>query len=103
MSALRVRLSIVQLMVVVAVVGLSVWAELMWQRRAFMLERALVAEDRASDFVEQRDCLDRYEGTDRLGMYRRLADHWTAIARKYRHAAARPWLLIEPDPPQPRD
>jgi hypothetical protein len=101
MSALRVRCTIVQLMVAVAVSALLIWAEQMWERRAFLLERALVAEDRASDYIERRDCLDRHEGTDRPGMYRRLGDHWTAIARKYRHAAASPWLLVEPDSPQP--
>ena len=29
------------------------------------------------------------------------ADHHAAMARKYEHAARYPWLLVEPDPPEP--
>jgi hypothetical protein len=29
------------------------------------------------------------------------ADHHAAMAHKYEHAARYPWLLVEPDPPEP--
>jgi hypothetical protein len=29
------------------------------------------------------------------------ANHHTAMAHKYEHAARYPWLLVEPDPPEP--
>jgi hypothetical protein len=31
----------------------------------------------------------------------RLADYHEGLARKYERASARPWLLVDPDPPEP--
>jgi hypothetical protein len=32
---------------------------------------------------------------------RKQSDYHAALARKYRYAASRPWITIEPDPPEP--
>jgi hypothetical protein len=33
---------------------------------------------------------------------RRRAAFWIALKQKYERAAARPWLPVEPDPPEPK-
>jgi hypothetical protein len=33
---------------------------------------------------------------------RRLAGYYATLRRKYEQAAARPWLPVEPDPPEPQ-
>ena len=55
-------------------------------------ERA-IAPARRRLLVESR----RREG-ERL---RKQSDYHAALARKYRYAASRPWITIEPDPPEP--
>jgi hypothetical protein len=36
-----------------------------------------------------------------IAFFSRLAGYHAAMARKYWHAADRPWLPVEPDPPPP--
>jgi hypothetical protein len=34
-------------------------------------------------------------------LFERNREHYAALERKYRYAAAHPWLGVEPDPPEP--
>jgi hypothetical protein len=86
--------------VAVATAGLVLGAMRLADRRAYFLTRAEVEADRADDYAHGRACLsDEY---DVPGMYERLRDHYLGLARKYRFAARRPWLPVEPDPKPPR-
>jgi hypothetical protein len=94
-----VRFTIRLMMVAVAVVALVMAAERLAKRRAYLLRRAEVDADRARDWANYTSCL-RPE-YDKPGMYEKMRDYWLANARKYRLAADRPWLPVEPDAPQP--
>jgi hypothetical protein len=83
----------------VVVVAIALWAKRLADRRVYYLSRALVEADRASDYANGRACLR--EEYDVEGMYERLRDHYSQLARKYRLAANRPWLPVEPDPEAP--
>jgi hypothetical protein len=99
MKRSSMRFTIRRTMLAVAAAGVILGAERLSQRRAYFLERAAVDADRASDFDMGRVCLaDEF---DNDAVYVKLRAHWAAMARKYRLAAARPWLPVEPDPPQP--
>jgi hypothetical protein len=99
MRLARVRFTVRRTMIAVAVVALGGWGVRLAQWRAYCLTRAEVDASRAEDYAMRTACLrDEY---NRPGMYQRLHDHWAALARKYRGAAARPWLPVAPDPPQP--
>jgi hypothetical protein len=37
----------------------------------------------------------------RMEEHYRLMDHYEALKLKYERAARRPWLPVEPDPPEP--
>jgi hypothetical protein len=86
-------------MIAVATAALVLGAKRLADRRAYFLTRAEVWADRADDYANGRACLrDEY---DVEGMYEKLLDHSLGLARKYRLAANRPWLPVEPDPPSP--
>jgi hypothetical protein len=83
----------------VAIVGLALGGKRLADRRAYFLTRAEVEADRADDYANGRACLrDEY---DVEGMYEKLRDHYLGLAHKYRLAANRPWLPVEPDPELP--
>lgn len=96
----RVRFTVRWMMVAVAVVASVAGGERLAQRRAYFLEMAEIEEDRANDYVICPPCLR--EEYDKPGMYEKLANFYSARARIYRQAAARPWLAVEPDPPRPK-
>jgi hypothetical protein len=83
----------------VAAVALSLGAERLAERRAYFLIRAEVEADRADDFVNGRACLR--EEYDKEGMYEKLRDYYLGLALKYRLAADRPWISVQPDPDPP--
>jgi len=87
-------------MIAVAIAALALGAKRLADRRACFLTRAEVEADRADDYANGRACLK--EGYDVPGMYEKLRDHYLGLARKYRLAASRPWLPVEPDPPEPK-
>jgi hypothetical protein len=88
-------------MIAVAVVAIALWsAKRLAERRAYFLTRAEVEADRACVYQMGSACLN--EEYDVPGMYRRLREHCSPLARKYRVAASRPWLPVEPDPEPPR-
>ncbi len=69
------------------------------ERRDYYSTRAEVENDRADDFVHGRTCLlEKYHVP---GAYETLCDYHMGLARKYRLAANRPWLAVEPDPHLP--
>jgi hypothetical protein len=95
----RVRFALRWMMIAVAVVALVMAAERLVKWRAHLLRRAEVDADRATDWANYSFCL-RPE-YNKPGMYEKMRDYWLASARKYRLAADRPWLPVEPDAPQP--
>jgi hypothetical protein len=79
----------------VAVMALLLGAQRFVERRAYFLTRAEVEADRAADLIHGRACLrDEF---CKEGFPEKLRDHYLALARKYRLAADRPWLPVEPD------
>ena len=99
MRVCRLRLTVRRIMAAVAVVALMLAAERLVERRAYLLERAEIDADRASDYVNGMVCPT--EEFNKPGMYDKMRDYWLESARKYRLAAARPWLPVEPDAPEP--
>ena len=94
------RMSTRHWFLVIVVVAAALWAKRLTDRRACYLTRAEVEADRADDYANGRACLK--DGYAIAGMNERLRDHYSQLARKYRLAANRPWLPIEPDPEAPR-
>jgi hypothetical protein len=44
----------------------------------------------------------RSDDAPEIAREQRLADHWGSLMKKYRRLADRPWLPVEPDPPEPK-
>jgi hypothetical protein len=87
-------------MIAVATAAPVLGAKRLADRRAYFLMRAEVEADRANDYANCLPCLN--EEYDVPGMYEKLRDHYLGLARKYRLAANRPWLPVEPDPEGPK-
>ena len=83
----------------VAIVGVALGGKRLADRRAYFLTRAEVEADRANDYASGRACLSAEYDVE--GMYEKLRDHHLRLARKYRLAANRPWLSVDPDPVPP--
>jgi hypothetical protein len=74
-------------------------------RRAAMFRKSIVSKERTA-----RDC-EAYGGERMLQVARdyraeaklcvKLADYHARLIPKYEHAAAHPWLPVDPDPPEP--
>lgn len=94
------RFRIRTMMVAVAIAGLAFGTDRLARRRAYYDQRAEIWQERADDFVTGTGVCLREE-LDRPGMYMKLYEHNLALAKKYREVARRPWLPVEPDPPQP--
>jgi hypothetical protein len=114
----RPRFTIRRLMVVVAVVATMLTAEKMrrawWERSLKAAEYAAEAKSWSEDaskvermMVKPRsrsDPASRQRLADLDGVARNYRDHersYRELASKYTRAAARPWLPIEHDPPDP--
>ena len=102
-------------MIAVAVVGLviggGVWLK---QRRDYFLSLAQSHQKEVASSTARGEALKSRLGcTSGMtieeimhlhGDYDRMmdrADHHASLARKYERAARYPWLLVEPDPPEP--
>ena len=102
-------------MIAVAAIGLmiggGVWLE---QRRDYFLTLARSHQKEVATSTARGKALkSRFGGTSGMTNeeimhihrdYDRMmdrADHHASLARKYEHAAGYPWLLVEPDPPEP--
>ena len=103
----RPRITVRRLMIAVALIALGMgvgrvaWLGITYRRRAdWHAVRHEIARDRVV-------WAERMVGRGYLAPGAKLAaeseaDYHAALGRKYEHAAARPWLPVEPDPPGPR-
>jgi hypothetical protein len=102
-------------MVAVVMIGLmiggGVWLK---QRRHYFLSLAQSHQKEVASSTARGQALKSRLSTtsgmsdeDIMHLYRDYtrmmdrADHHAAMARKYERAARYPWLLVEPDPPEP--
>jgi hypothetical protein len=101
----RVRFTVRRLMAVVAVLAVLLGAG------AEVVRLARLAEDyrqRAKYFVAAEDVRNLTVAAERMvdpGAARkpdRIAAHYAQLRRRYERAAARPWLPVAPDPPEPK-
>jgi hypothetical protein len=83
------RFSIRGIMIIVALVALLMGGVLWLQERRERLR--LISIRHAMQWAE----MERAERTEALGTYHR------AMWIKYRSASHRPWMPVEPDPPEP--
>src|SRR4051794_29234234 len=99
----RFRLRTLLILVAVAAVGL--WAERMWRRSASMRQKAALW---AKIEAEDREMADRLQSrwvdslawvVDNIEALREEAERAGRLRAKYERAAMRPWLPVEPDPP----
>jgi hypothetical protein len=92
-------------MMITAASAILMGSERMVSRRACFLRRAEAWASRAHDFTENRGliCLkDESLNRERRSIYiDRMRDLSATLERKYRRAASRPWLRVDPDPPFP--
>jgi hypothetical protein len=91
MRLLRMQLTIRRMMIAVAVVGVAFSIPAALRRRSEAFARISAAHFRAADGLNPPRSHARV----------RLADWHILLGWKYRAAAARPWLTVEPDPPPP--
>jgi hypothetical protein len=95
------RMTVCRWMLGIAIVSLLLAAQRLAERRAYFLMRAEVEADRADDYIKRHVCLELLKDEyDRERVYKKLGNHYLGLARKYRLAADRPWLQVEPDPPE---
>jgi hypothetical protein len=94
----RPRPTIRWMMIVVAVAALlmggAVGVQRLPHRRATFLSRATYHEGKVRFYWHMR-------GMDSRARRLRI-DYHGAMSRKYRAAALKPWLPVEPDPPEPQ-
>jgi len=115
----QVRFTVRRAMIVVALAAFMLAGFRAWQWRAHYLERASSYGATANDCADAAAWLellrDDTEEKARRGdlswkdsavnlrreaeKTRRWSAYWDQLRRKYKAAAARPWLPIEPDPP----
>jgi hypothetical protein len=110
MRLLRVRFTIWRLMIAIAIIGLPLGLiaeeEEVRQRRLSESYRSLAAYHESRTVASIACSRTRCTFTDHRGRIMRsdevrASDWHRRLAEKYRHAAARPWLPVEPDPPLP--
>jgi hypothetical protein len=113
MSPPRFRLR--TLLVAVAVAAVAMGAMLMLQRAAAYrrlaerhAERERMHRDSAALATAEAEDLAERGSADGAALWRERVDDNAAkaarsaeLSRKYLHAAAHPWLAVEPDPPPP--
>jgi hypothetical protein len=102
----RVRFTIGRLMFAVAVVGLLLGAIVgVENRRRRFLALASIHRAKMIAWEEVGSSEASRERFDISGRKVSLeADRWhSQMAEKYKRAAERPWLPVEPDPPEPED
>jgi hypothetical protein len=103
----RVRFSIRRLLVAVALFALVFAGEEATRRRWESLAsvyrgKAGRCEHVALVALHSSD-LEAARGNDsEMRKLKRIVDHHVALARKYQHAARRPWVPVAPDPPEPK-
>jgi hypothetical protein len=100
MRLLRARFTLRQMMAVVAVVGVALWAGRMLWLSAGYREKA---RRYPLGLLGATPILMGPHGVHSLGYRRPDRVRWEeAMAENYLRAARYPWLPVEPDPPEPR-
>ena len=96
----RVRFTVRRMMVAVAILAVLMGGMLGAWRRQERFMRLSRAHSAKAGWLEMeafgpRSVMNRAERSAAMN-----AVHWhDAVAWRYRHAASRPWLTVEPDPP----
>ena len=109
MALPRMRFTIRRLMVAVAVLAMVIGAiEGLRRRRESFEERAKMFAQKVSDAFndEQNYRMSHRSSTfaydpRTTSAYNQLVEHYSALQEKYQQAAARPWLPVAPDAPEP--
>ena len=104
----RLRFKLRWLMVAVAVVALGVWGERMRRASSAYREQAefyryLLTTPRNNPSTSEGASVAEksLDIATEVARERRLMHYIEAMLAKYEHAARRPWLPVEPDPPEP--
>ena len=103
MQLSRVRFTVRRLMLLLVVVALLLAGEATRRRWDSF---ASACRTKAGSF-EHRALVTRHSYQAAIGnvpmnrKLKRIEDHYVALARKYEHAARRPWLPVAPDLPEP--
>lgn len=90
-------------MAVVAVV-LAVADQLRRRRESFQLRAEAYRRKASAVYLEEqaaRTTARFNHDPQTTAAYFRLVEHYDALRAKYERAAARPWWLVGPDPPEP--
>lgn len=102
MSLLRVRFTVRSMMVGVAIggllLGLGTW---LWHRSVQFRGVAEYHNRLALESLGRGYEVDPSGGTVHVSVRTPRSDYHDRRMRKYRQAAARPWLPVESDPPEP--
>ncbi len=105
----RVRFSLRWMMAAVAAVAMVAAAgEGLRRRRESFEQRAEIFAQKVSDEIiaeqnyrsNHRSVNMGYDSRTSVAHYQ-LLEHYDALRDKYNRAAARPWLSVAPDPPEP--
>ena len=109
MRPLRVRFSLRWMMAAVAAVAMVVAAGegLRRRRESFELRAEIFAQKVSDEIVAEQNYRSNHR-SDNMGYdprtsaaHYQFVDHYDALRGKYNRAAARPWLSVAPDPPEP--
>ena len=101
-AMLRPRLKLPHVMALVAILALAIWLGVMLKRshdfRVLAAEQA-EAEQLSMAYADEARGMNGDE--QRVARGEQMAAYHRALKEKYDRAAGRPWLSVEPDPPEP--
>ena len=91
----RVRFTVRRMMVAVAIMGIAFG----------MIDRHYRFKKMANHHLSELRCLDIEQSLDikrPSPFFLALVDYHASLSKKYAKAARYPWLLVGPDPPEPK-
>ena len=93
----RVRFTVRRMMIAVMITAVLIWAE-----RLRRLSKGY--EERAESLGWEVFGASEYSphGPEDAAHQRALVNHYRMLEDKYNRASKRPWLPVEPDPPEPK-
>jgi hypothetical protein len=99
----RVRFTIRRLMIAVAVVAVMIRADEMRRRWTTFSAKGAEYRQRAGFLWSKANALATIspDDLDQPPRILELSEYYRDLAEKYERAAARPWLTVAPDPPEP--